>query len=109
MCGTWREISKARLKCDEYAVFEMRLYDMYWFGPDGMWDRAEPLPLDKFMIEVCTWYTDRWGSTVAGEASDVKLRIEFNNRDEANKMWLFLKKNSPTLDELKKIGFKSRR
>ena len=111
MSGTWKQVSKGTLKCKEYAVFTMRLYDEYYYGPEGMWDRAECLPLDEFMIRVCSWYADpyRRDCKVAGEASDIKLRIEFNNRDDANKMWLFLKKNSPSFDELKKIGFKSER
>ena len=108
MGGTWYQVSKGTLKCKEYAVFTFRLYDPYYFGPEGMWDRPSPLPLDEFMIEVCSWYECRYGKE-AGEASPVKLRIEFDNRDDANKMWVLLKKHSPSFEELKKVhGFKPR-
>lgn len=104
MGGTWKQISKATLRLKEYAVFGYRLFDTNYYGPEGMWDRAESLPLDEFMLEVAVWYESRRGKS-AGEASPIKLRIVFDSKKEANKMWLFLKKNSPTLEELKKIGF----
>ena len=105
--GTWKQVGKATLKCKDYAVFGLRLYDEHWYGPDGMWDRAESLPLDKFKIDVYSWY-DAHGHKMAGWASPIRLTIEFNNRDDANEMWLFLKKHSPSLEELEKIhGFKS--
>lgn len=112
MSGTWLQVSKATLKCKEYAVFGMRLYNEHYYGPDGMWDRPDRLPLDEFRLEVCSWYDDpyRRDCRRAGEASPIKLWIEFDNRDDANKMWLFLKKHEPTLEELKQVhGFKSRR
>ena len=109
MSGTWKKVGKATLKCKEYAVFGSRLYDMNYYGPEGMWDRAEPLPLDEFMIEACSWYDDpyRRDCRTAGWASPIQLSITFDNRDDANKMWLVLKKQSPSLEELKQVyGFK---
>lgn len=105
--STWKEVSKARLICKDYAVFGYRLYNMDYYGPEDMWDTPDPLPLDRYMLRVCNWYSDRWGSKSAGEASPVKFAIFFDDKEEANKMWLYLKKQDPTLEEVKKIpGFK---
>lgn len=99
----WMRNYDADIENEEYAVLGFRLYDDEYYGEDGMADRASCIAVDKWQIEIYSWRQDFHNKKykVADHCSDVKLRITFDNKDDANKFWLALKINKPSLEALK--------
>lgn len=90
----------------EYAVTGFRLYDDTYYGEDGMADSPYNLPLDEWEIIVESWepcYT--YGGKVAGIMSRTRMKMDFKNQDEANRVWKFVKKNEPSYAQLEQMGF----
>ena len=98
----WKRNYKADLESEEYAVFGYRLYDDHYYGPEGMWDMPESRPMDSYMLKIYSWHPDLHNKRykVADELSNFKLSVKFKDKDEANRMWLALKHNKPTLGQL---------
>ena len=101
----WKVNYKAMIQTKDYCVTGYRLYDTAWFGDDGMSDCAMDCPKDEYKLIVESWYKNRWGRLEAGTLSDVKLTMDFKGRDDANKAWLFLKKE-PDYKAIKEYGFR---
>lgn len=102
----WVRNYKADIETDDYMVMGFVLIDDEYYGPDGMWDCKDEIATDECEICIYSWYDDiyRLGMKDAGPFSEVRLKAVFKTRKEANKIWLWLKNNKPTIDEIKKTG-----
>ena len=98
----WYRNYKADIETNEYMVVGYRLYDDEYYGPDGMWDNKSSIAEDKYRLEIYSWRPDFYNRhvRVADHCSDVKLKVEFNSKDEANAVWLHIKRNKPSIEQL---------
>ena len=105
---TWHINYKAHLRLEKYVVNGYRLYNDSYYGPDGMWDKPEKLPLNEYELEIASWYTVGIGKTkYAGPHSPIRMKMTFKDRDLANKAWAILKTLEPDYDALEFMGFKN--
>lgn len=93
----WVRNYNGDLKCKEYAVTCFVLCDY-----------EEGYKKGEFEICVKSWHDDLYsrGVKVADCFSEYRYKMVFKNKHEANKMWLWIKRNEPTYEELKAKGFK---
>ena len=97
---------KADIKTNDYMVMGFNCVDDEYYGPDGMWDTPDEIAVDEYEIRIYSWHEDiyRKDMRVADTFSDIRLKAVFRDKKEANKIWLWLKNNKPTIDEIKKTG-----
>lgn len=102
----WKPVHRATLHLRDYAVSAFRLCDDAYYGEYGMADSPSILPLNEWEIVIESWepcYT--YGGKMAGCMSRTRMRMDFKNRDEANRVWKFVKEYEPPYAELEQMGF----
>lgn len=105
---TWFQNYKAQIQKENYMVFGLRLYDTHYYGKDGMSDTPSDLPMNEWMLQILSFEPWKYRQRIADVAvSTIQLRMNFTDRDEANRVWKMLKDNEYTFSELEQIGFVS--
>jgi hypothetical protein len=102
----WKRNYKGDIETKDYMVMTFVLVDDEYYGEYGMADYPDEIATDEYKIRICSWHDDiyRKGCRVADTFSDIRLEAIFKTREEANKIWLWLKHKNPTIDEIKKTG-----
>ena len=63
--------------------------------------------LGEYELAVKSWHEDLYNKAykTADSFSEHRYKMTFKDKNEANKMWLWIVANEPTYDELKSRGF----
>lgn len=105
----WLENTKAHAVCGAYLVVGWELCETAWYGDDGTADFPSTLPLGKYRLGVYNWETDRYGRSVAGDAtSRIQMVADFNSKEAANKTWLELTTKDMSVEDVLNLGFRRR-
>lgn len=100
----WFTNYKTKISHPNYLVLGARLWNTHYYGDDGMADCASPYPLDKWDLTCYSW-EEFGGRVTAGDVSRVKVRKEFDSKDEANATWKKIRNGNLSFEDLEKIGF----